>query len=163
MIFVTVGTHEQQFNRLVSAVDLYQQNNPDEEVIVQYGYSTYECKKATAIDFLPYDEMDNKFENADVIITHGGPASFLAAMKKNKKVVVVPRMLKYKEHVNNHQVEFLKRIEKQFPQIVPVYEIEDLTDAINEVKNSKLNSGENISHNKKFNEDFSDILDRLLG
>ena len=41
MIFVTVGTHEQPFNRLVKAVDELKKDGVIvEKVIIQTGYST---------------------------------------------------------------------------------------------------------------------------
>ena len=48
MIFVTVGTHEQQFNRLVECVDQMKQKGLlEDEVIIQTGFSTYEPKCCT--------------------------------------------------------------------------------------------------------------------
>ena len=45
MIFVTVGTHEQPFNRLVEYIDQLKENGTiSEEVIIQTGFSTYEPK-----------------------------------------------------------------------------------------------------------------------
>ena len=58
MIFVTVGTHEQQFNRLLKKMDeLKEQNYINEEIVIQTGYSTYKLKKCTEKKFLSYDEM----------------------------------------------------------------------------------------------------------
>ena len=48
MIFVTVGTHEQQFNRLIEYVDRL---NLDEDVFIQTGYSTYIPKNCRWNDF----------------------------------------------------------------------------------------------------------------
>ena len=43
MIFVTVGTHEQGFDRLIKEIDrLKEQNVIEEDVIIQKGYTEYE-------------------------------------------------------------------------------------------------------------------------
>ena len=45
MIFVTVGTHEQQFNRLVQYMDKWASEH-EEKVVIQSGYCTYEPQYA---------------------------------------------------------------------------------------------------------------------
>lgn len=111
MIFVTVGTHEQPFNRLVKAVDDLKRNGSiHEDVFIQTGYSTYQPEVCEWKPFLSYTEMNQKIEAASIIISHGGPASFLAAMKLGIPVLIVPRQMKYSEHVNNHQLVFVKEL-----------------------------------------------------
>lgn len=78
MIFVTVGTHEQQFNRLIQKVDeLKRDGIIKEDVFIQTGFSTYEPQYCQWKKLLSYDEMNEMYEKADIIITHGGPASFM--------------------------------------------------------------------------------------
>ncbi|MDY1545779.1 glycosyltransferase [Lactiplantibacillus pentosus] len=163
MIFVTVGTHEQQFNRLVKYMDNYKRDNIVERVVIQSGYSTYKCKYAEQYDFISPKEMDKYMQDAELIITHGGPSSFLAALKQNKPVVVVPRMLKYEEHVNNHQVEFLKRLAPQYAGILfPVYDIDTLGTTVKRVlsKHTLVNSVK--WHNATFNDELGDIVARMM-
>ena len=50
MIFVTVGTHEQQFNRLVEYIDKIAEKM-DEEIIIQIGFSTYKPKHCVWKEF----------------------------------------------------------------------------------------------------------------
>ena len=58
MIFVTVGTHEQPFNRLIQAVDdLKRDGIITEEVIMQTGFSTYEPKYCKWDKLIPYKQM----------------------------------------------------------------------------------------------------------
>ncbi|MEB3376387.1 glycosyltransferase [Pediococcus pentosaceus] len=162
MIFVTVGTHEQPFNRLVKHMDLYQRDHNEEKVVIQTGYSDYQCEFAEGHKFLSFQEMDEYITKADVIITHGGPSSFLAVIEKEKAVIVVPREFKYGEHVNNHQVDFLKKISELYSQIIPVYNIIDLDKYI---KKLKTNRGKKIvfhSNNDIFNTEMSDLLKKLL-
>ena len=109
MVFVTVGTHEQQFDRLVKAVDdLKADGTLVEPVYIQTGYSTYEPVHCAHSQFVPFRQMKSYMEGADVVITHGGPSSFIEAMAAGKVPVVVPRRGDLDEHVNNHQADFVR-------------------------------------------------------
>lgn len=131
MIFVTVGTHEQQFNRLVEEVDRLKESGIiKEDVFIQTGFSTYEPKHCQWSKLISYKEMDNKIKEARIIITHGGPASFIAPLQIGKIPIVVPRQEKYGEHVNDHQLEFTKNVEERNKNIIPVYDIKDLKEKI---------------------------------
>ncbi|WP_312065993.1 glycosyltransferase [Leuconostoc lactis] len=158
MIFVTVGTHEQSFNRLIEAVDnLVRDNQIVEPVFMQIGYSTYLPKYTEYSKFLDFEKMNHMIESADVIVTHGGPASFLNAISSGKRPVVVPRQLKFNEHVNNHQIEFVEQIVQRNYPIDLVRNIDDLMPIINE---NKIKSGTFVSQsqNEKFIEMFSEVI-----
>ena len=78
MIFVSVGTHEQPFNRLVKAVDdLKKDGVITDEVIIQTGFSTYKPKYCQCSKLIPYQQMIKNVADAKIVITHGGPASFI--------------------------------------------------------------------------------------
>ena len=114
MIFVTVGTHEQQFNRLIEYVDNLKRDGViQEEVIMQTGFCTYEPKFCEWNKLISYKEMIKNVEDARIVITHGGPASFIMPLQIGKIPIVVPRQVEFNEHVNNHQVEFAKAVEKK--------------------------------------------------
>lgn len=114
MIFVTVGTHEQQFNRLIEIVDTLKKNEFDkQDVFIQTGFSDYKPRNCQYKKFVSYDEMQLYMEKADIIITHGGPSSYMEAVAKGKKPLVMPRRAKFKEHVNDHQVDFANKIEAE--------------------------------------------------
>lgn len=131
MIFVTVGTHEQQFNRLIEEVDkLKEDGTITEDVFIQTGFSTYEPKHCQWSKLISYKEMNRKIKEAGIIITHGGPASFIAPLQIGKIPIVVPRQEKYGEHVNDHQLEFTKNVEERNKNIIPVYDIKDLKEKI---------------------------------
>ena len=75
MIFVTVGTHEQPFDRLIQKIDELKRNGiVNEEVIIQTGYSTYEPKYCQWSKLLPYEQMTQNVAQARIVVTHGGPA-----------------------------------------------------------------------------------------
>lgn len=154
MIFVTVGTHEQQFNRLVEEVDkLKEDGTIKEEVFIQTGFSTYEPKYCQWSKLISYKEMNNKIKEARIVITHGGPASFIAPLQIGKIPIVVPRQEKYGEHVNDHQFEFAKNVEERNKNIIPVYDIKDLKEKILEYEKIIKKMNLKISNNnEKFNE-----------
>lgn len=131
MIFVTVGTHEQPFNRLVEEVDrLKGAGEIDDEVIIQRGYSTYEPKYCKSYDLIPWEEMQKYNREARIVITHGGPASFLDVLALGKVPIVVPRQAQFNEHVNDHQLEFCREVAKRLNNIIVVENILDLKEKI---------------------------------
>lgn len=140
MIFVTVGTHEQPFNRLIKAVDdLVADGTIQEEVIIQRGYSTYEPKHCKYYDLISWEDMQKYNKEARIIITHGGPASFIDILALGKTPIVVPRQSKFGEHVNDHQLEFCNALAKRgFPLIV-IDEISELEDSILNYNNFDVN------------------------
>lgn len=160
MIFVTVGTHEQQFNRLIQEIDrLKREGIILDDVFMQIGYSTYEPQYCQWKKLISYDEMNEMYNKADIIITHGGPASFMKALELKKIPIVVPRQVKYDEHVNDHQVEFVKLVEERYNNIIGVYDINCLEKTIIHFKDivNKKNIS-NMSHNKEFNEKLAAII-----
>lgn len=160
MIFVTVGTHEQQFNRLVEYMDKWASQH-DEEVIIQTGYSTYKPKVAIWSNLFPYSEMVKRVDEARVVITHGGPSSFIMPLQIGKTPIVVPRQSNYNEHVNDHQVKFCQEVEKRMGTIIVVEEIERLASIIEKYDELKSN-GKNTSNNKKFCNRLEEIVDEMF-
>ena len=163
MIFVTVGTHEQPFNRLIEKMDeLVESGKIKEKVVVQYGFSTYEAKHCEMHQMMSFDEMQQAFKEARIVITHGGPSSFVEALQYGKVPIVVPRQQEFNEHVNNHQVDFVKLISERMNNIIPVYDIDQLVDTVahyDEIVKTK-NSGK-TSNNKKFNDELEKIVEGL--
>jgi UDP-N-acetylglucosamine transferase subunit ALG13 len=126
MIFITVGTHEQPFDRLVKEVDrLKRENVIREDVFIQTGYSTYKPQACAYREFIRFDEMMHRIEEADIVITHGGTGSIMLVLYHQKIPVVVPRQKKHREHIDDHQVLFCKTmVSKQ--KILAVYETGEL-------------------------------------
>ena len=160
MIFVTVGTHEQQFNRLIRYVDELKGSGViDEEVIIQTGFSTYEPKYCTWQKLYPYSEMNRLIEEARIVITHGGPSSFIMPLQIGKIPIVVPRQKKYDEHVNDHQLEFARSVSERMGNIVLVENIENLADCIFNYNNIICDMSYGISNNNKY---FNDRLKEIV-
>ncbi|MDQ1143760.1 UDP-N-acetylglucosamine transferase subunit ALG13 [Bacillus sp. SORGH_AS 510] len=164
MIFVTVGTHEQPFNRLVEFIDqLKARGAIQEDVIMQTGFSAYEPKYCQWGKLYPYQEMVKHVSEARIVITHGGPSSFIMPLQAGKVPIVVPRQKKYHEHVNNHQVDFSKAVAERQGNIIVAEEMEQLElsilnyDAIVQAMPAGLKS-----NNEKFNMEFSVLVDELF-
>ena len=122
MIFVTLGTQDKEFTRLLEAIDReIEKGNIKERVVVQAGYTKYESKNMEIFDLIPTDEFNKYIKSADLIITHGGAGSILTAIKNNKKVIAAARLYKYKEHTNDHQ----KQIVKEFADEGYILELRD--------------------------------------
>lgn len=164
MIFVTVGTHEQPFDRLLKAIDdLKRDGIITEEVIIQSGYSTYVPKYCKWEKLIPYKDMIKNVENARIVITHGGPASFIMPLQIGKIPVVVPRQRKFNEHVNNHQVEFARNVAQRMGNIIPVEDINEMGGIIKNYDEICANMGNSMcSNNKLFCENLKKIVDSMF-
>lgn len=164
MIFVTVGTHEQQFNRLIEEIDkLVEFGYIKEEVIIQSGFSTYNVKNCKSEKIITYQQMIKNIKDARIVITHGGPATFIMPLQMGKIPVVVPRMKKYGEHVNDHQLNFAKIVELRLGNVILVEQIEELRKVLSNYDNIiKKMPKELISNNRKFNLEFEKIVEDIL-
>lgn len=164
MIFVTVGTHEQPFNRLVECVDMLKKDGAiQEEVIIQTGYSTYEPKYCKWQKLYPYQEMLKLVQEARIVITHGGPSSFIMPLQIGKTPIVVPRRYEFNEHVNDHQVAFSKAVSERMGTIIVVEDMGKLGETISNYEKiaSGMESGLK-TNNGRFNEELSKIVDEMF-
>lgn len=163
MIFVTVGTHEQPFNRLLKKIDELKKNGIiQEDVIMQTGFSTYEPKYCEWSKLIPYQQMIKNVEDARIVITHGGPASFIMPLQIGKVPIVVPRQHKFDEHVNDHQVEFARNVAERMGTIIPVEDIEKLEEVITDYDQIVAGMGHGMSsNNAKFNKEIEKIIEGI--
>ncbi|MFR8043664.1 glycosyltransferase [Clostridium butyricum] len=164
MIFVTVGTHEQQFNRLIEKIDtLIESGEIKEKVIIQSGFSTYTTNNCICEKFISYSQMIKNIQEARIVITHGGPATFIMPLQIGKIPVVVPRLKQFDEHVNNHQLEFAKQVASRQGNIILVEEIDELKNVLNKYDHiiEKMPK-ELASNNERFNLGFDKIVNNLL-
>ena len=106
MIFVTVGSRNYQFDRLFKKLDeLYEDGTLTEEMFAQIGTSTYVPKYYQYKDFITQEEFAEKIKEADIVVSHGASGSIMKALNAGKKVIVVTRLEKYNEHINDHQIQ----------------------------------------------------------
>ncbi len=158
MIFVTVGSQKFQFNRLLKEVDkLIKKNIIKEEVFGQIGVSDYKPKNYNYKEFMTQEEFNGYIDKSDIIITHAGTGVIVNAIKKEKKVIGVPRLAKYGEHVDDHQIQLIKEFtEMNF--IEECNDIEELEEKIKKIKNKnftkyKTNNDEFLQNIKEYIEE----------
>ena len=157
MIFITVGSQKFQFNRLLEAVDkLVEKQIITDEVFAQIGYSNYIPQNYAFKPFLNRDEFAELTSRANIVITHGGTGAIIGAVKKGKKVIAVPRLSAFGEHINDHQIQIVDSFDKQ-DFLIGVTELDDLEEALNKAKTFKPKHFKSeTDHMIKIIEDFID-------
>lgn len=107
MIFVTTGSSTEPFDRLVAAVcDL----GATEEIVVQHGPSKMRPPNATCVGYIPFVEFVELVERASLVVTHAGVGSILVALMHSKRPFVVPRLARFGEAVDDHQLELARKL-----------------------------------------------------
>lgn len=163
MIFVTVGTHEDGFDRLLTEMDrLVATGVVTEEVVYQAGYSQVKPRRGRVEALLPFDEVQRLMGAARIVVTHGGPASIMQALAHGKLPIVVPRQARFGEHVDDHQVRFAQRIADR---VVVVIDIQQLGAALvnhAERAESLAASGRGPDRARAFARRFDQLCDELV-
>lgn len=137
MILVLLGTQANSFHRLLEEIDnQIQKGNIKEEVIVQAGFTKYVSKNMTIFDLVSTEDIKKYQENARVIITHGGVGSIISSLKMGKRVIAVPRLKQYEEHVNDHQKQIVKTFTDE-GYIKGIMDVSELEKALQEVEKFK--------------------------
>lgn len=138
MIFVTLGSQKFQFNRLLQTIDNFiEEKKIEEDIFAQIGYSDYRPQNYKYKKFLEYEEFVEMEEKASIVITHGGTGAIIGAVKKNKKVIAVPRLSKYGEHVDDHQLQLISQFSSQ-NLICGVKDCKEIVGALEYVKEHKF-------------------------
>lgn len=136
MVLVLIGTQKQDFSRLFKMLENSEELK-NEKIIVQSGYTKYEGKKLKCIPFMSHDDLIEKTRQADYIICHGGVGTIFDSMYENKKILAVPRLKKYKEHINDHQIEVCSKLQEE-GYILYLKEGENLDEKIKLLKQTNL-------------------------
>lgn len=146
MILVLLGTQNNSFKRLLDKIQECIDNKIiNEEVVVQAGYTNYNSNNMKILDFISSEELSNLLLQARFVITHGGVGSIINSIKLDKKVIAVPRLSKYNEHVNDHQIQIVEKFNNQ-GYILGITDISNLPKAIetiNEFNPKKYKSNTN--------------------
>lgn len=130
MILVLLGTQHNEFTRLLQEVEECIDNGfIKERVVVQAGFTKYKTDKMEIFDMISKETLDSLMEEANVIITHGGVGSIIMALKKHKKVIAVPRLHEFNEHVNDHQRQIIN-IFNERKYLLGIQNVEDLPEAL---------------------------------
>lgn len=137
MIFITVGSQKFQFNRLLKKIDeLIDKKIIKENVFAQIGVSDYKPRNYKYTKFMTQEDFSKNISAADMVITHAGTGVIVNSVKQGKKIVAIPRLSKYGEHVDDHQIQLIKEFE-ELNFIEPCYDIEDLEQVIKKAKVKK--------------------------
>ena len=111
-VLVSLGTQKQQFTRILRLIE-----NSDElkcaEILVQAGHTKYKSDRMSIIEFMNQEGFNIALNDADIVICHGGVGTIFSALKSGKKVLAVPRLAKYDEHVDDHQLEICRELQKE--------------------------------------------------
>ena len=133
MIFLTVGTLF-PFDRLVKAVDeAVGVGFIQEEVFAQIGKTNFEPKHIRYTEVLDKEDVDDKVRQASCLISHAGIGSITMALNHNKPLLVMPRLKRLGEHVNDHQVATARKFE-ELGHVLVAYETEELPVKIEQFK-----------------------------
>lgn len=126
MILVTLGTQDKSFKRLLDAIQLQiDKGNIKEKVIVQAGFTKYDSKDMEIFDLIPTIEFKKLVKESNLIITHGGVGSIMDALKLGKTVIAAPRLKKFGEHDNDHQLEIINNF-AELGYIIPLKDFNKL-------------------------------------
>lgn len=114
MILVLLGTQNNSFIRLLEGIqENINKGIITDSVIVQSGFTKFESKDMKIFSMMDKNEFSKLQDEADLIITHAGVGSIISSLEKGKKVIVVPRLKRYNEHVNDHQIQIAKKFKQQ--------------------------------------------------
>lgn len=157
MILVTLGTQDKKFYRLLDEIDrLIKNGKIKEKVIVQAGYSSdYKSDNMEIFDLIPMNEFNELISKCDILITHGGVGSIIDGLKNNKKVIAVPRLKKYNEHTNNHQLQIVENFKNAgyIKSLNDISQLEKIISKISTFKPKKYTSN---------NENMVELIDELI-
>ena len=180
MIFVSLGTQDKPFNRIIDYVISLKENLKElqsEKIIIQLGQTTLlksdnerikNLENIIIYDMLKPEKMKNIIKDSDIIITHAGVGTIMECLEMGKEIIVVPRKVENLEHVNNHQEEIAFEMEKKgFLTKVDTYEeLENkismlLKDKDTNEDNKNMNKKKYISNNEKFNDNLIKYLESI--
>jgi UDP-N-acetylglucosamine transferase subunit ALG13 len=159
MILVVLGTQDKPFTRLLDAIQKQiDKGNIKEKVIVQAGFTKYNSKDMEMFDLIPIDEFNKLIKKADLIITHGGVGSIMEGIRNNKIILAAPRLKKYKEHDNDHQLQIIDEFVK-LGYILPLKDFNKLDKMLIKISKFKPKEFESNSNNMiKLIENYIDKL-----
>jgi UDP-N-acetylglucosamine transferase subunit ALG13 len=120
LVFVTVGTDHHPFSRLVEWIDGWLENRDGPEVscVVQHGAAP-SPRHAEGSVIMPFEDVLDLTSRAVAVVCQGGPASVALVRSTGRKPIVVPRTKRHGEHVDDHQLPFAARLQREGHAVVP--------------------------------------------
>ena len=187
MIFVSLGTQDKPFNRIIDYILKLKEEIKeleDIEIIFQIGQTKLseeekskieklnektnekkinkEEKNITVFNMLKPEDMKKYIINSSIVITHAGVGTIIECIENNKDIIVLPRKEENGEHVNNHQEEIAFEMEKN-GLLYKVDTYEKMQEIVIELIKNSNNKKEKryISNNEKFNDILIDYLESI--
>lgn len=133
LIFVTLGTQDKPFTRLlVKLEEMIDAGMIQEPVIVQAGSTSFQSKHMQIFEYIDMTKFNDYVEQCDMLITHAGVGTIINGINHGKSIMAVARRAKYGEHENDHQVEIttkfsnlgyligcldVEEVEREFPKL----------------------------------------------
>ncbi|RZL47532.1 MAG: exopolysaccharide biosynthesis protein [Pedobacter sp.] len=134
MILVLLGTFKIDFSRPIKAIEkAVLAGRVTDEIIIQAGHTNYKSDVLTIRKFIDSDELSGLYDSAEVVVTHAGVGSILKGFEKGKKIIAVPRLYKYHEHVDDHQLDILEEFTKE-NYLIPWNENDDFATLLTQAK-----------------------------
>lgn len=158
MTLVILGTQDKEFTRMIKMVEKQVKNGNLKDVIVQAGLTKYKSDCMQIFDLISMRKFNKLIKESDFIITHGGVGSILTSLQNNKKVIAIPRLSKYKEHENDHQLQIVEEFTK-LGYILSCNNDKQLEEAI--INLDKFKPKKYKSNNKKMINIIEDYIDNL--
>ncbi len=147
MILITLGTNDKSFIRLLREVEkLIDENKITDRVVVQAGVTEFQSSKMEIFDLIPFSQFDDLISQCDLLITHGGVGSIITGLKKGKTVIAVPRLAKYGEHLNDHQLQIIDNF-NEAGYIIGLTEVSQLEEALSAAKTFTPNTYQSNTEN----------------
>lgn len=130
MILLSVGT-QFSFPRLVNAVDLWAKEQTGVRVVAQIGAEAVSLPHYIEyFDFMPADEFEKLQQECDLMVSHAGIGSIMKAIEFKKPIIIMPRISKYREHRNDHQLSSARYL-FNFPNVYVARDEFDLMSMLN--------------------------------
>ena len=110
-VVVTVGTDHHPFDRLIGWTNDWLRQHPEHipGFFVQSGAASVQPDCAGS-RFLDAGQLGALLDMADVMLCHGGPGSISDAWERGQVPIVVPRLRRLGEVVDDHQVDFCRKL-----------------------------------------------------
>ena len=127
-IFVTVGNGK--FDPLIKEMDrLVGDKIIKEKVITQIGHGKYKPKNCQWFTF--ESPLDRYYDQANLIISHGGPGIVFEVLRRKKKLISVPNRDRTDPR---HQVEYLRAMAKETSALLYCDTIHTLQETLEKAK-----------------------------
>ena len=112
MIFVSAGNNEMNFSRLFKKFEkiIDKENGLKKNIVCQTGYTNYKNNNFRMMKFINKKNFLNFLKKSDFFVSHAGAGSVLDSLSNNKIPIVLPRKLLHNEHIDDHQLEFYKKL-----------------------------------------------------